>query len=255
MEPDLSARLREAFVAVYSDYIAARLEEKGYQPPEGWDDAVSTGRAWLDDALRVLLAKPFREQRRSPLEVFQEALAEPTRVLAAAGTPAPPRDEVQVRALPGDVYDLAPASSQELGESVWEVHLQWGATKAKAITGPAVAYVGGNLMDRSQIQSAAERRHLSVLVWRSVDEIERGLATSAVVRAFVDLTHEAADDALRRLAETRIKVIAFGPHVDDIAITRARSLGAADAVARSSTRRPPSSTTGRRAAASRCSRA
>ena len=35
-------------------------------------------------------------------------------------------------ALPGDVYDLAPASTRDLGDEVWALHLAWGAAKAAA---------------------------------------------------------------------------------------------------------------------------
>jgi hypothetical protein len=58
----------------------------------------------------------------------------PTRALAEAGTPPVRRDPAAVAALPGDLYDLAPASSRPLGDAAWEAHMAWGAAKAAAMT-------------------------------------------------------------------------------------------------------------------------
>lgn len=231
---DLGAALVGAFVA----YVEATRRARGYDRPSGWDDALATGRDMLDRQLGDLLAQPFTEQRRSPLELFQEALREPTRILADASTPQPVRDPGKVRALPGDLYDLAPASSQELGEDVWRAHLAWGAAKAAAITAgnapsPRVGYLGTNLMDRSAIESAAQRSALAVEAWSALDDVDAAIAVGGLMRVFIDLTHPAADDAIRRLAATRTRVVAFGPHVDDFAMTRAASLGADEVVPRS----------------------
>ena len=55
----------------------------------------------------------------------------------ASGAPFSGTD-VSVDAVPNanlaaNVYDLAPASSRDLGEEVWAAHLQWGARKAAAL--------------------------------------------------------------------------------------------------------------------------
>lgn len=122
-------RLMALLVKAYPGFVRARA-------PEGPDltEAIEQGREWLAAELDTHLSRPFPEQRRGPLEIFQEAMRFPTEVLAGAGVPAPQRDDVVESALPGDLYDLAPASSQELGEEVWRAHLGWGAAKAKAIT-------------------------------------------------------------------------------------------------------------------------
>jgi hypothetical protein len=99
------------------------------------EEAIRDGEEWLRSTLADLLARPFAEQARGPLEVFQEAMKFPTAALEQAGVEAPTRDPVAEGALPGDRYDLAPASTRDLGEEVWTVHLMWGATKAKALTG------------------------------------------------------------------------------------------------------------------------
>ena len=89
--------------------------------------------------LGSLLRLPFREQRRSPLEVFQEAMRFPTAALDAAGTPPVSRDPAQETALPGDHHDLAPASSQALGE---EDRLQDGARR-QSLRGATHHRLGG----------------------------------------------------------------------------------------------------------------
>jgi hypothetical protein len=83
--------------------------------------------------LGSLLALPYAQQSRGPLEVFQEAIRFPTHAMQAAGIEPVVRDEVAINALPGDIYDLAPTSSRDLGEQVWEAHLRWGAAKAEAL--------------------------------------------------------------------------------------------------------------------------
>ncbi|HSM01729.1 MAG TPA: hypothetical protein VK960_04700 [Acidimicrobiia bacterium] len=220
----VSSELIEAFVAAYRPYVEGRLEHAGLP---GVDEAIDEGRAWLARALGDLLARPYREQHRSPLEVFQEALKHPTEALVAAGSPPAPRDEVAIAALPGDTFGLAPASSQELGEGAWRAHLAWGATKAAALRPSAVA-VTRNLLDGSRLLEAAEAAGYRLSTMASVPTDDDHHAVG-----FVDLEHPDSDLAVRRLAEICGRVVAFGPHVDDQAMIRARSLGADEAVPRS----------------------
>ncbi|HLT95644.1 MAG TPA: hypothetical protein VK070_02540 [Acidimicrobiia bacterium] len=130
--PEVSRSLIDALVEVYPHHVLSRVDD----PPECLEAAIAEGRAWLDEALRELLDQPFEQQRRGPLEVFQEAMRFPTECLRSVGREPVGRDPVTETALPGDVYDLAPASTRELGESVWEIHIVWGMTKARSITGP-----------------------------------------------------------------------------------------------------------------------
>lgn len=125
-----SRRLLEALVEAYPAHVRSNLPAV----PEGADEAITEGKAWLRSALTDLLVRPFAEQPRGPLEVFQEAMRFPTAALEQAGVEAPTRDPVAEAALPGDLYNLAPASTRDLGEEVWTIHLMWGATKAKALT-------------------------------------------------------------------------------------------------------------------------
>ena len=256
MDPE---ELVEAFVGVYEPYVRRRLltiglVERGEpesEPEESPDElpaeagadgpvfaerveselvpALAAGSAWLDSTLGELLRQPYRAQRRGPLEVFQEAMRHPTEAIARLGIEPSPRDPVAEAVLPGDLYDLAPPSSRELGEHVWEMHLRWGAAKAAALARPPVqvGYFGANLMDRSKIEAATRAAGLELVVARTADELDAMPNT-----VFVDLAADGADDALRALGSNR-RVVAFGPHVDDMAMVRARTLGASDAVPRS----------------------
>ncbi|HSJ28101.1 MAG TPA: hypothetical protein VLB67_07800 [Acidimicrobiia bacterium] len=109
------------------------LADRGLDSTPGLDEAIGRGETWLRNELGEQLAKPFERQIRGPLEVFQEAMRFPTEALAAHGAVPVSRDQVTANALPGDVYDLAPASSRDLGEDVWRAHLAWGAAKAAAL--------------------------------------------------------------------------------------------------------------------------
>lgn len=132
--PDVSRRLREALADAYVPFVRDRLGEWGSM--EGMNDAIEAGREWLELALGELLSKPFPVQERGPLELFQEAMKFPTAALAEAGREPVRRDDVAAAALPGDLFDLAPVSTRDLGEEVWLVHLQWGAAKAAAMRSP-----------------------------------------------------------------------------------------------------------------------
>jgi len=248
-----SASLHAALVAAYEPYVRQAMVTRGLATPPAVVDAVQEGRVWLEGALHTLLALPFEAQRRSPLEVFQEALRFPTESIRETGVPPVLRDDAARRALPGDLYDLAPASSRDLGDSAWQAHLGWGVAKAKEVAGvvpagaasppeptpprpprrPVVALVGADLMDRSRIEPAVLGAGLALEVWRNPAALEAGLAGPLPVVVLVDLTHPSADTAIREAAGAGIRTYAFGPHVDDIALGRARSLGATDAVARS----------------------
>ncbi len=179
-----AARLHEALVAEFTRQSA------------GVEAADAAAR--LDEALRALLSQPFAEQRRTPGEVFRDAVA-------AAGLPEAP-----------------------MGDEVREAHLAWGVAKAQALTAPVVVYVGNDLMDRSKIAAAAGGAGLSL-----VAAADRDALPDNALRAFVDLAAPGADDAIRALRQAGVTTIGFGPHVDDVALVRARSLGADDALPRS----------------------
>ena len=231
---DAARRTRQEFVAAYRPYVILRLAELGIESPVSLDPALSEGERWLADELAAFTETPFLEQRRSPLEIFQEAMKFPTEALKRGDIEPPQRDAGAVAALPGDVYDLAPASSQALGEAAWQAHLAWGAHKAKAfVTDVKVGWLGSNLMDRSQIEPVVEGASLQLEAWATQEDVEGALEAKAPVMAIVDLDHPASDAAIAVLAAAKVKTVAYGPHVDDVAMMRARSLGADEVHARS----------------------
>jgi hypothetical protein len=172
-------------------------------------------------------------------------LAIPTAALEAIGAEPIDRDPVDMAVLPRDRYGLAPAGSQDLGEAVWRAHLAWGIAKAEGVAGmvpaaasqgptrPVAALVGMDLMDRSKIEAAAHAAGYELSVLRNPAAIAAAIADRPPVVVFVDLTHRSADEAIRQFGDAGVRAVAYGPHVDDIALMRARSLGAVDAVPRS----------------------
>jgi hypothetical protein len=225
-----SDELIERLVAAYRPHIRERLEGLGIEAPPGLARALREGEAWLRQALTELLARPFADQARGPLEVFQEAMRFPTRALEEVGVPPARRDPAAREALPGDLYDLAPASSSSLGEEVWRAHLAWGAEKARAVAplvreaparqseGPrVVAILSGNLIDRSRIEQAVVAAGFRPVA---------GGESSAPALALVDLAHPQAEPFIEELAGAGVPTVAFGPHVDENALDRASALGA-----------------------------
>ena len=132
-----------------------------------------------------------------------------------------------------DPVGLEPASAAEISPEALEASLEWGVGKVAALRRPLAVQVGSNLMDASRFEAAAESSSYRFERWADAgsDEIP------AV--AFVDLEEDGADDVIRALAGRGTKVVAYGPHVDDVALVRARSLGAAVAEPRSRTLRDP----------------
>ncbi len=218
--------LTDVFVTAYRPYVLGRLELLGIDAPPGLVESLDEGEEWLRQALEELLATPYLEQRRGPLELFQEAMSFPTEVLRAAGVRPADRDPIAVSALPGDLFDLAPASSQSLGEEAWQAHLAWGAAKAAAVTSPArpgVRVVSANLLDRSRIESAVRAGGRSVAT----------SATDPASLAVVDLAAPRAIEQIEDLARAGVRVIAFGPHVDAGALEAASAAGATESLPRS----------------------
>ena len=244
---EAGAAVRAAFASAYEPYVRSRLEERmaGSGPAAGsqareallresLDDAIARGRSWLAERLRELSETPFAEQSRGPLELFQEAMRFPTEVLAAAGVPIPERDAVASNALPGDLYDLAPATSRDLGEEAWTAHLAWGAAKARAMRQPVVGVLSRNLMDRSKLESSLRAAGMQPTLLGAPGDLPDDL--SAIL---ADLEHPAAQETVERATEAGVPCAAFGPHVNKEALAAAAAWGAQEAVPRSIAFRDP----------------
>jgi hypothetical protein len=126
---EVSAMVLGTFLGEFRPYLQAKLAERNLIVP---DSVIDEAEQWLADHLADELGLDFAEQRRGPLEFFQAAMEIPTDWLLAAGTPQVERDLVTEEVLPGDAYDLAPASSRDLGEEAWMAHMSWGTAKAAA---------------------------------------------------------------------------------------------------------------------------
>ncbi len=232
MTSDHGAELLAAFLAAYRPYLEARLAELGGAEAPGIEAAVAAGQAWLERALGELLAAAFPDQSRSPLEVFREAVRFPTAVLEAAGVEPVARDVVEAAALPGDLYGLAPASSQELGDEAWRAHLAWGVAKARSLAVPRVGLLASDGADCSAVEAVASERGFRLEVWDDLDAVQGALEGRGPVLAFVDLDHDDADGVLGALAAAGVRVVAYGAGVDDLVMVRARTLGAAEVLPR-----------------------
>ena len=167
----------------------------------------------------------MKRKRRGPLEVFQEAMRFPTEALAADGIPEPARDEAVARVLPGDVYDLAPASTRLLGDDVWAAHMVWGAKKAAAITRPIVLVATRSLIDWSRIDEAAGSASMSAARWR-------GSAGGAALLC-VDLELNDALAIVEAGVDEGVPVLAYGPHRSVELLDAARAAGATHVFPRS----------------------
>jgi hypothetical protein len=231
---DAANQLKTTMLSSFTAYVERCVQGLGVDRPPLLDDALAAGRAWLEENLEALLILPFDEQRRGPLEVFQEAMRFPTEALAATGVEAVRRDPAAVAALPGDLYDLAPASSRQLGEEVWLAHLVWGARKARSFQqSRQVGLLSANLMDRSRIEPLVARSGAGFVVWPTWVEGTTDPEGPWPDLALVDLSVGNALVAIEALVEAGVRVIAFGPHVDRETQRRAGRLGADQVLARS----------------------
>ena len=99
------------------------------------DAARDAGRRAAEEVgaeVRALLATDIDEQWTTPLSLLRAAVRYPTRVLEDAGVPPVERDPIQERLLPGDIYDLSPASFADVDPALAEPGMVWGAAKALA---------------------------------------------------------------------------------------------------------------------------
>jgi len=225
-----ATRLIEAVAVALPDHLKAKVAAAG-----GPMDAVDIETV-VDDALvglQALLVRRFDLQAETPMEVIRNAVAPLVAVLARSDAPDSTAGDEVGSIQPGVPYGLAPASPAELGDEVLAASLAWGIEKARALTRPLAIVVTANLMDSSRFEAAIESQGYRVDVQRTPD------ASGKPLVAFVDLDLGDSDDAIRALVAAGVRVVAYGPHVDDQALVRARTLGAMSAEPRSRVLRNP----------------
>lgn len=80
-----------------------------------------------------LLSTDVDAQADTPLSVLRRAVRFPTEVLRTAGIAPVPRDAVEQRAFPDDLYGLAPRTWADVGPGVHDAAIVWGAWKAAVV--------------------------------------------------------------------------------------------------------------------------
>ena len=83
--------------------------------------------------LAQLLSTDVDAQKTNPLQVLRSATSVATSALQAAHVTPVRRDEFEVRAMPNDVYAIGPLTWRDLGESVHDAGITWGAWKAAVV--------------------------------------------------------------------------------------------------------------------------
>jgi hypothetical protein len=214
--------IREAFVEAYPTYVASRLHERGVEVDAFVADAIVEGVSLLDRLLARLEAMPPEDQRQSPLELFREALRPVGQALATAGVPPPPV-AARLAQLPWDVYDLAPGSSQVLGDRARDAHLRWGVTKALHLG----AFSESRTTRRPAVLVLCPQADVP-LIGASLDELGYRWAESIddqPVVALVDMGMPDAGAAVRDAVGSGMRVVAYGD-IDDIQAVGLRAAGA-----------------------------
>ena len=230
-------RLHSAFVSALPAYTTAVFAGRGYPLDRSAVESIDRATAVLDAELGSELELPFREQRRSPLEIVRAVLAIPGGALAEAGVvPAGaggPMSDV-------DPYDLAPGSSSALGPDAHDAHLRWGVAKAAAFISsegttpaePVVLVMADGRVDREQLVQAVEAGGLLPSSVRNPGAVAAAIDRGPVVFALVDLAHRSARDAIVQLVEASVPTIVYGDAIDDLVETGLRAQGIREVVSR-----------------------
>lgn len=206
---DQPRTLRTALVSAYPPYVATWIHDRGLEMDPVVGDAVVEGSHVLDGLLTSFEATKPEDQRRSPLELFREALRPVDRALRTMGVPIPSGGGV-VRMAAWDDYGLSPGSSQVLGPEAHEAHLRWGVERAALITRPPVLLVGDGT---GRLQIAVENAGY-----------RKGGPGDRIVVIDVDGTDTGS---IRELSETGSHVVAVGDSVNDLTTPGLKALGAA----------------------------
>jgi len=231
-------RLHAALVAAFPAYMTQVYADRGYLLDRNSVEAIEEATALLDGELAVELELPFRDQHRSPLEVFRAALALVAGSLARAGvSPVAAADE-RTRS---DPYGLDPGSSSILGPDAHDAHVAWGSAKARAFiigVGPGSRIQRGAIVmssdadDRGRVVKALESRGTRCQPVRNPAAVALAIENESVLIAIVDLSHRSARDAIDRLVASSVPVVTYGTDIDDLTETGLRAQGVRSVVDR-----------------------
>ena len=234
----------EAFVAAFRPYVERVVEDIGLPASEGVDDAISIGEQWLETELAEMSKTPAHELRHGPLEIFREATRFPTAALEAAGVVPTTRGDAERRALPGDVYGIAPATSRDLGADAFNAHVAWGVERAqgfnidvtprpvapKAMQPPVAAIADADPQLREAITASVKILGYTATAWRNPGEADAAVQKGAVSVAIISADHPAADEMLRICVAKDVPVFVTGESLDDLSQARFTALGAVGVV-------------------------
>lgn len=127
----LAEQILSAIPGWVQECVGRRLPPNQYERWQGEvADAGIQAAEDLAGPLRTLLSQDIDQQRTTPLTIVRGGVAHAARVLTDAGVPHARRDADAVRLHPDDVYDLTPGGYLDLGQSVQDASLMWGAAKA-----------------------------------------------------------------------------------------------------------------------------
>jgi hypothetical protein len=243
-QASLSSQLRTALVEAFPKYVTRRLQELRVDSPQ---EVIERSAADLNESLARLEESPH-DLGESPLELVRIATEPITGALLAAGVDPVERDAQAAELHPDDLFDLYPATSRDLGEDAWRVHMKWGLERARLVAGmvpapspepppgdsaaqrvPAVALFGVAEPKRTELADRIRNLGYRPLVWRNPAALDDGLGAMPVL-VLVDLRHPTAEGAVRRLVAEGIRVIAIGEGVTDFTQAALMALGAEEAV-------------------------
>jgi len=217
-------RLHSTLVSAFPAYVTTVFTERGYPLNRATALAIEEATAFLDVELAVVLDQEYREQRRSPLELFRTALEILASTLVDSGV-APSTTEPSTAE--GDTYGLAPGSSSALGPAAHEAHLAWGAAKASAFMSerstttndPVVLLLAADREDRTMLVPLLGSPGVECLGARNPAAVAAAIEQQSVLIAFVDLAHRSARQVVTQLTGADIPTVVYGDGFDDFVET------------------------------------
>lgn len=139
--PDYPQRLLDAVTANVAQWIERAMTQACEGATVEIREAVASSLqevrsdtlAYVREHLSALLNTDVDAQQRNPLEVLRASTRFANAALREANVPRPVRDEYQQRFDPDDEFLLGPMAWMDLGESVHEAGIEWGAWKAATV--------------------------------------------------------------------------------------------------------------------------